>query len=454
MAKRLQLRGGTTAQHSTFTGAVREVTVDTDKDTLVVHDGSTAGGFPLAKYSDVTAISTDLVNDTTPQLGGNLDLNSSDITGTGNVNITGTVTATSFSGDGSALTGLAGGDVVDDTTPQLGGNLDLNTNNITGTGNIDNVGTITTDGLTVAGNVSIDGGSIKLDGNYPVGSNNVALGDTALDDPSLSGNHNVAIGAIALSANTGGSCNVSVGAFSSKLNNTGCRNTAVGYQSFCSNTTGCQNTAIGLQALHSTTTGANNTALGYKALCLNTTANNNTAVGYLALCGNTTGAQNTALGIIAGTIVTTGTNITLLGYNTQPSSGTATNEITFGDTNVATLRAQVTTITAISDKRDKTNICDLNVGLDFINDLKPVTFDWNMRDGSRKGRKDVGFIAQDLDEVQQKYNIEENLQLVLKTNPERLEAGQGKLIPVLVNAIKELKAQNEDLKSRIEALET
>lgn len=79
MAKRLQLRGGTTAQHSTFTGALREVTVDTDKDTLVVHDGSTAGGFPLAKYSDVTAISTDLVNDTTPQLGGNLDTNGNDI---------------------------------------------------------------------------------------------------------------------------------------------------------------------------------------------------------------------------------------------------------------------------------------------------------------------------------------------------------------------------------------
>ena len=49
MAKLLQLRGGTTAQHSSFTGALREVTVDTDKDVLVVHDGSTAGGFPAAK---------------------------------------------------------------------------------------------------------------------------------------------------------------------------------------------------------------------------------------------------------------------------------------------------------------------------------------------------------------------------------------------------------------------
>ena len=49
----------------------------------------------------------DLVADTTPQLGGNLDLNSNDITGTGNINITGDVTATNFIGDGSQLTGLA-----------------------------------------------------------------------------------------------------------------------------------------------------------------------------------------------------------------------------------------------------------------------------------------------------------------------------------------------------------
>jgi len=48
MATELKLRRGTTAQHSTFTGAEAEVTVDTDKETVVVHDGTTAGGFPLA----------------------------------------------------------------------------------------------------------------------------------------------------------------------------------------------------------------------------------------------------------------------------------------------------------------------------------------------------------------------------------------------------------------------
>ena len=49
MSKKLQLRGGTTTEHASFTGANREVTVDTDKETLVIHDGSTVGGFPLPR---------------------------------------------------------------------------------------------------------------------------------------------------------------------------------------------------------------------------------------------------------------------------------------------------------------------------------------------------------------------------------------------------------------------
>ena len=48
MSKRIQLRRGTTAEANAFTGAVGEVTVDTDKDTVVVHDGVTAGGHPVA----------------------------------------------------------------------------------------------------------------------------------------------------------------------------------------------------------------------------------------------------------------------------------------------------------------------------------------------------------------------------------------------------------------------
>lgn len=58
MAKELRLRRGTTAQHSTFTGALGEVTVDTTKDTVVVHDGTTVGGFPLARQDGNNATGT------------------------------------------------------------------------------------------------------------------------------------------------------------------------------------------------------------------------------------------------------------------------------------------------------------------------------------------------------------------------------------------------------------
>ena len=52
MAIQIQLRQGTTTEHNTFTGAVGEVTVDTTKDTLVVHDGVTVGGFPVASKAN------------------------------------------------------------------------------------------------------------------------------------------------------------------------------------------------------------------------------------------------------------------------------------------------------------------------------------------------------------------------------------------------------------------
>ena len=62
MSKQVQFRRGTTAQTSTFTGAVGEVTVDTTKDVLVVHDGATAGGFPVASARDVAAANLHIGN--------------------------------------------------------------------------------------------------------------------------------------------------------------------------------------------------------------------------------------------------------------------------------------------------------------------------------------------------------------------------------------------------------
>jgi lipopolysaccharide export system protein LptA len=72
MATILQLRRGTTVQHSTFTGAVGEVTVDTTKDTVVVHDGTTAGGFELVSLAATQTLTNKTLTSptlTTPALG-------------------------------------------------------------------------------------------------------------------------------------------------------------------------------------------------------------------------------------------------------------------------------------------------------------------------------------------------------------------------------------------------
>jgi hypothetical protein len=58
MSFAFQRRRGTTAQHASFTGLNAELTVDTDKKTVVVHDGSTAGGVPLARAAGGTLADT------------------------------------------------------------------------------------------------------------------------------------------------------------------------------------------------------------------------------------------------------------------------------------------------------------------------------------------------------------------------------------------------------------
>ena len=62
MATEVRFRRGTTAEHSTFTGAGAEMTVDTTKNTLVVHDGSSPGGTPLATEANLAVAESDIAN--------------------------------------------------------------------------------------------------------------------------------------------------------------------------------------------------------------------------------------------------------------------------------------------------------------------------------------------------------------------------------------------------------
>ena len=241
---------------------------------------------------------------------------------------------------------------------------------------------------------------------------------------------NNAIGTGALNSNTTGASNVAVGYQALPTNTTASNNTAVGYQSGYSNTTGVI-TAIGAYALYANTTGIGNTAVGgfdgtnSSALRFNTTGINNTAVGTAALAGNvtnsystavgyqaikqatgdsntsvgcfsgeatTTGSQNTYVGQYAGYNNVSGSNNTCIGRDASLSSGTANNQIvlgvsvtsagdnyfTFGKASNAVFNQFTSNAswTRISDGRLKTNVANDNLGLEFINKLRPVTHKW------------------------------------------------------------------------------
>jgi hypothetical protein len=264
------------------------------------------------------------------------------------------------------------------------------------------------------------------------GSRNTASGFLALFY-NTTGDNNTAVGYSALTANTTGEFNVAVGPSSLGANTTGVRNVAVGYGVLAGNTTGSHNTAIGHAALDATTTGVQNTASGYAALGANTTGNLNTAIGYSAGAANTTGTNNTFIGNTA----------------TNTSGGaTASNTIVLGNSAITTLRCQTATISALSDARDKSNIEDIPVGIEFIKDLRPVKFTWNQRDGMRVGLTDAGFIAQESLDVVNKYNANW-IGLVEDENKDQLAMTPGKLIPILVKAIQQISAKVDSLESQL-----
>ena len=151
--------------------------------------------------------------------------------------------------------------------------------------------------------------------------------------------------------------------------------------------------------------------------------------------------------------MTTGSNVTCVGYESVPSGATATNEITLGDNNITSLRCNVTTISSLSDERDKTAIADISYGLDFINDMRPVQFTWNRRDGSLGAKPDIGFIAQELHDVELDHSSSSRTRLVNWSNPEKLEADYVRSYPILVKAVQELSAKCDALEARIAELE-
>jgi hypothetical protein len=166
---------------------------------------------------------------------------------------------------------------------------------------------------------------------------------------------------------------------------------------------------------------------------------------------NTSGTNNTCIGYSAGSTLTTGSNNLILGANASSSTPIVSNEITLGNNSITTLRCQAQTITSLSDARDKTNVAPLAVGMDFLQKLNPVSFDWSMRDGSRIGDPDFGFLAQELQQAQTEYG-KTVPNLVFDKNPDRMEASYAALIPIMVKAIQDLNELVTKQQAEIEML--
>lgn len=288
------------------------------------------------------------------------------------------------------------------------------------------------------------------------GSYNIGIGHTALQDITSS-EKNVAVGYNALANLTTGNRNVAIGQQAGEYATTAFGNVIVGSSAASAGLTGSSNVLVGISSAGALTSGTDNVFVGSTAGSQTTTADDNVFVGAYAGTFNTTGHSNTFIGYraaaddettSAGTNVTTGSNLTNIGFKARASSSTATNQVTLGNSSISSLRCQVQTISSLSDARDKTDITPLQAGLDFVERLDPVSFTWNMRDGGKVGIEETGFIAQDLQQVQQDTGVEIP-GLVSDDNPERLEAAYGKLVPVLVQAIKDLSAKVNELEAQI-----
>ena len=238
-----------------------------------------------------------------------------------------------------------------------------------------------------------------------IGSNNTAIGNASLAS-NIEGVGNVAVGDFTLSVNDSsfntavgyGALNISqdvdntaVGAFALSSNLGGFFNSAVGSNALSSNDFGLANTSFGYASMASTLDGRLNTAAGFISMVSNTTGDANTAYGSYSLRTVTTGSFNTAIGDSADISTATLSNTTAIGYK---ATATASNTVRIGNTAVTSIGGQVNW-SVLSDGRYKKNVNENIKGLDFILQLRPVSYQYDFEKirGERYGNASNGKYA-------------------------------------------------------------
>jgi hypothetical protein len=255
------------------------------------------------------------------------------------------------------------------------------------------------------------------------------------------GTDNAFFGSSAGNSNNSGNYNVIFGALAGQNKTFGDLNTLVGWLagSVLTTATFNGNTFIGAQAGQNST-GGPNTFLGEKSGQFNTTGTQSLFAGNRAGITNTTGGQHTILGYFADVSSSNLQNATAIGYNTIVN---ATNKVRIGNTAVTVIEGQVA-FTAASDRRLKSEIKSLDVGLDFIMKLNPVSY--HMKDFN-DGKLNWGFLAQDIESLVG----DENAILTIGGDAERtLGLRYTDFIAPLVKAVQEQQKLIAELKEQIE----
>ena len=314
------------------------------------------------------------------------------------------------------------------------------------------------------------------------GTANVAMGSTALD-ANTSGSNLTAIGFGALGANTTDSYGTAVGYNALTSNTTGTLNTAVGAFALTNNDGagggGDYNTGLGYAALYTNTEGNQCTGVGYYAGFYNSTGIYNTSVGYYALGATNTGSYNTGLGGAAGDSITDGTYNVCIGYATDISAAGGANQISIGTNVSCSANSQVSigqsgsrvrnsfavdnAWAQSSDVRKKKNIEDAVLGLDFVNDLRPVTYEWKPSNEFPEEWEDYsenntmtlnvrmhGLVAQEVKAALDKTGVERFAGW--KEDPDGCQRiSKSAFVIPLIKAVQELSAEVKELKEKLNA---
>ena len=200
--------------------------------------------------------------------------------------------------------------------------------------------------------LGFNAGAGCTDGGY-----NTAIGHNALRQPDSETN-NVAIGRLAMEGSIAGAE----------------YNVGVGNNVLDALTSGDNNVAVGYNALTAVGSGYDNVAVGFEALVAHTDGQGMTCVGYRAGQTNQTGGSNICIGRGSDVSGSNNSNSIALGINI----GAASNQFRFGKSgaHVSNSFDSNANFSQASDERKKKNIRDQKLGLDFINELRTVSYNW------------------------------------------------------------------------------